>query len=956
MLKLVIALAFMCTAVSAALSGKALQDMKILLKQEQPQQQILNQTPLLRSQQSELNKLLGKWKVTTDFYGNPLDNYLNLTEVKEYDGAYYLYGTDSMDGYSSGKTFICAYKGTGFEVMSEDYDCLSLEYEGDTAEFDMYNWYFFNLKNSTTIEGVYATATMDQIDMDYLAGYTNPFVGRKEGSSSSSSDILNSNLSTLKNRLLSTKTYSVSGSFASYDFAGVDTAFDWAFVTPQGKVYQLQGNSPSANDAFGWKEVYVNPDEPAWYMAYLDDWDGDRNGKFDWILVGNGFDAVYKLEGVTATGNFAYSQKIDIEYSVSSDKKTITFGASSTGSFDGTVGPSGGEVTLPGGESATIPAGSTTKTTAVDFIADDPSAEVDEEMQSYLFTSDQELGSVNFSMPVTLSSISSADDLHAVYIREDGAMKTLIVAYSSSSKRATFSLTNNWTFTTLSPAGRSLRASSGQKHYILLMKKKAAASSTTKSKLISMPYYEQPGNSCWAASGKMLTHGVSTASKAHLNTDSVHKLMGVLKIGINDGFNGFYKGASLAKILDVNYKNYFLWSSMRKKMIAELDKGHPLIYSGTFASVANPKNRITHAVLIVGYEYDSKGTLSFVMHDSRNVPPKAMYSKMLWDDMQINQWLPTEAVTLFWSDTTPSSTNSKFTLGLPTHGQLGKFYFEGQKTDKFNSVRYYLQFTTSVSKGYLWSTSEVQPYPETVFRENVSDLVLQLPVYNSGSSSGSAFVSVEVYEKSNTSNKVTASESISVGAYGEEKLSITLSLDSLVQNLGAEVSECAVSIKLTESSTVSTWDIYGGFELSKATSDETTSYGCPYVYVPALDIEKDGYTNLVNILDDDNYIRCYYDFDAPQLLASEFPIVDGDMHGLGRYYYDSRNIHKTVPMVYGEVHGTETWYYESGAINVLYPCNYNDRHGEIKTFTEDGTLVRCTLYENDEYVGSCMPE
>jgi hypothetical protein len=576
-------------------------------------------------------------------------------------------------------------------------------------------------------------------------------------------------------------------------------------------------------------------------------------------------------------------------------------------------------------------------------------------MQSYLFTSDQELGSVNFSMPVTMSEIGSANDLHAVYVREDGAMKTLSVAYNSSSKMATFALTKNWTFAALSPAGRSIRVSSGKKHHILLIKKTAASSTTTKSKLIPMPYYEQPGNTCWATSGKMLTHGLSTASNAHLETKSVHSLMGVLKIGINDGFNGFYKGASLAKLLDVNYKNYFLWSSTRKKMIAELDKGHPLIYSGTFTSISNPKNRITHAVLIVGYEYDSKGTLSFVMHDPRNSGGKTMYTKMLWDDMQINQWLPTEAVTLFWSDTAPPSTNSKFTLGLPTHGQLGKFYFQGQKTDKFNSIRYFLQFMTTGSQGYFWSTSEVEPYPETLFRENVNELILQLPVYNSGSSSGSTFVSVEVYEISNTSNKVSTSESISVAAYSEEKFSVTLNLDSLVKNLGAEVSECAVSIKLTENSTVSTWDIYGGFELSKATSDETTSYGCPYMYVPALDIDNDGHINKVNIIDDDNYIQCYYQFDAPQWLASEFPIVDDRMHGLGRRYYESRNISVTVPMVHGQVHGTETWYYESGAIKVLYPYNYNDRHGEIQSFTEDGTMVKCYLYQNDEFVSSCMP-
>lgn len=483
------------------------------------------------------------------------------------------------------------------------------------------------------------------------------------------------------------------------------------------------------------------------------------------------------------------------------------------------VGPSGGEITLSGGESATIPAGSTTKMTSVDFTADKPSVEVGEEMQSYLFTSDHELESVNFSIPVTLPNITSSDDLHAVYVREDGAMKTLTVAYDSNSSRATFSLANNWTFAPLLPAGGSLKSSlgtsSGKKSYILLMKKKAAISSASKSKLIQMPYYEQPGGTCWATSSKMLTHGLSTASKAHLETKNIYELMGALQIGMNDGFNAFFKGKSLAKILEVNYGNYFLWSSIRNKMLKELDKGHPLIYSGTFMSIDAKPEKITHVVLIVGYEYDAKGNLVFVMHDSRNKGVKSMYTKMAWKDMQIDQYLPTEAVTLFWSDTIPPSSNSKFTLGIPTHGQFGAIYFQGKKTDKFKSVRYYLQFSPSVSKGYIWSTQQVDPSPETTFRENVNELIMKMPVYNSGSTPNSAFVSVEVYEKAHPTNKVQASQSVSVDSHGQEYVTFDLNLDDLVKNLGEDVSECAVSIKLSESGTVSTWDIFDGFKLKK---------------------------------------------------------------------------------------------------------------------------------------------
>jgi hypothetical protein len=525
---------------------------------------------------------------------------------------------------------------------------------------------------------------------------------------------------------------------------------------------------------------------------------------------------------VTATGTFAYSTPIDIEYTVSSDKKTITFVTVNNSS----IGTSGGELSLASGEKVTIPPGSLQKNSKIEFYPTNlPS--IKEEMQAYHFTSSNPLKSASFSIPINFKDIQSSNDLHVVYLREDGAMKTLLATYNITSKRATFKLTDNWTFNIATVAGRSVRTTTS-KSYVIVFKKPAGTSSTKKSKLIKMPYYEQPGNTCWAASSKMLTHGLTTASKAHLHTKSVYNLMTTFNIGINGGFNGFYKGKSLANILNVNYGNYFFWSSIRKKMIKELNAGHPLIYSGTFARVADPKKRITHAVLIVGYEYNSNGKLLFIMHDPRNVGKYTMYSKLLWDDMQINLYLPTEAVTLFWSDTIPSKSNSKFTLGIPTNGSFGKFYFQGKKTDTHKSIRYFLQFTTSTSNGYQWSTDEFTSHPKSQFQENINELILKLPVYNSGSSSGSAFVSVEVYEKDNPSNKVSSSQSISVAAHDRENFSVTLNLDRLLTNLKNQTSECAVSLKLSENSTVSSWEIFTNFKLTKK-NEKQKLYGDAWI-------------------------------------------------------------------------------------------------------------------------------
>jgi len=476
------------------------------------------------------------------------------------------------------------------------------------------------------------------------------------------------------------------------------------------------------------------------------------------------------------------------------------------------IGNEGGFMTLPSGESLTIPSGSVSSTTNIVFNISDLSETVDEEIQSYLFTSDSPIEEVTFTIPIKFSDIESSDDLHAVYISEEGDMKTLDLEYDTEKKSATVELSDNWTFPTLSPT-RKLAQSTDKPNFLIVMKAKASSSSTSgEVKLIPMPYYEQPGNTCWATSTKMLTHGLVSMSDAKYETDDIYALMGSLKVGLDDGFNGFWKGASLAKVADLQYKNYFLWSSIKDKLIEELDDGHPLIYMGTFKSLSAPGEKITHAVLIVGYKYEGDA-LSFVVHDPRNLGNQKMYTIMSWKDMQLIEYFPTEAVTLFWSDTKVSTPNSTLTLGIPTHGELGDFYFEGQKTDELNSVRYYLQFTTEDTSGYIWSDEIRSASSQTTFQENVSQLRLKLPVYNSGGSSANAFITVEVYEKGDTSNKVTTQVDLTLGALSESVAEMELDLSRLTEELES-MSECVVSIKLSEDGTISTWHIFDGFYLS----------------------------------------------------------------------------------------------------------------------------------------------
>ncbi|MEA2111016.1 MAG: hypothetical protein U9P71_03100 [Campylobacterota bacterium] len=134
-----------------------------------------------------------------------------------------------------------------------------------------------------------------------------------------------------KDALINKTDYELLGTFGEYDFKGADSAFNWAFtMSSSGKSYQLKGNEPSDDNAFGWKSANITKPTPLWYMFPVDiDGDG-KNGKFEWVMLSADINkkSAYKLAGANDNGTFAYSGKIDIDYKI--DGTSITTGAAGT--------------------------------------------------------------------------------------------------------------------------------------------------------------------------------------------------------------------------------------------------------------------------------------------------------------------------------------------------------------------------------------------------------------------------------------------------------------------------------------------------------------------------------------------------------------------------------------------------------------------------------------------------
>ena len=123
--------------------------------------------------------------------------------------------------------------------------------------------------------------------------------------------------------------YEINGYYASYDFDGdrkIDRS-DWVYLdVKSGNMYQLMGKKTSEDNIFGWKKINgIDFPNPSYFLIYLNDWDNDKDKRFDWIVISEDGKDIYKLDGRNEDGSFRYSNKLDLSLDITSDKKIAYF-------------------------------------------------------------------------------------------------------------------------------------------------------------------------------------------------------------------------------------------------------------------------------------------------------------------------------------------------------------------------------------------------------------------------------------------------------------------------------------------------------------------------------------------------------------------------------------------------------------------------------------------------------
>lgn len=97
--------------------------------------------------------------------------------------------------------------------------------------------------------------------------------------------------------------------------------------------------------------------------------------------------------------------------------------------------------------------------------------------------------------------------------------------------------------------------------------------------------------------------------------------------------------------------------------------------------------------------------------------------------------------------------------------------------------------------------------------------------------------------------------------------------------------------------------------------------------------------------------RCSYHQNGR--LSQETPYAHGVIHGTMRKYWDNGNKREEHPYWNGQRNGTKYAWRKDGIR--LETINYVDgrKHGEARSFSNNGNLSRCSIYNHGSRTGSC---
>jgi|GEM_PF-4239218 len=425
------------------------------------------------------------------------------------------------------------------------------------------------------------------------------------------------------------------------------------------------------------------------------------------------------------------------------------------------IGTSGGEVSLSDGSSVTIPSGGTSTSTKVtiskikndNYFSGSNRTSIDISSES---------GLSSMTVKITVPKGLQKDDIGLFRYNPADVTNILmgdIPAFEYDSENGFITATVNVAVT--GTKKERLQGSLLFPRWVAEWNENVEGEKSTK--IIQMPFYEQPGSSCWATCATMLAKAYTPYKDRKLEPE-VYEFLKYMGLGRDEGIYAFQFLKTLPKAIHLysggvglESTGFFRTSSLREKIISELDKNHPVIVSLPYPGVG------AHAIMVVGYTKKTSGsnkvTYDLIIHNPQGTGTETMYTVHDFDYVFKDKAM-TQAVQIIYPTDEPHPDRALLTMGLPL-GVVGDIKFKVP----FKQSSYNIEFREDINSktGYKWSWGEktMDCIPDTA-----SDLILKLPLWNA-SQSGSKNAKIECKVRANGRTVYQFSESISVAASGD---------------------------------------------------------------------------------------------------------------------------------------------------------------------------------------------
>jgi|LSQX01.1.fsa_nt_gb hypothetical protein len=353
--------------------------------------------------------------------------------------------------------------------------------------------------------------------------------------------------------------------------------------------------------------------------------------------------------------------------------------------------------------------------------------------------------------------------------------------------------------------GQTTRASSGNYDRVVLsFTSREELAKNPKESIVKMPFYAQPGATCWAACAAMMGRAYSAVNNSKQEMPIIDYIKYMGHSGLDDGiglysFKTYLPGALNVKTgVKFEVSSFLSKSNLLSEIINKLNENKPLILKLNYPGIGG------HAILVVGYKIDlvsaSKISVKLLYHNPQNVGSETMYKWADFDWLMKDKWMQ-EAYQILYADIAVPTSRSMYTVGMPLKGQDGQLAFivpiKRASDGAIVEFPVAMVYNKDAENKYIWEYA-LGNIKVDVIPDSASCMRFKLPVFNAAQVSKQLSLELRAYDNE-TGKKLYEKTVLETFQAGENVFKWDIDMNNFLNNV--KNTKVRVEVDLREAGT-----------------------------------------------------------------------------------------------------------------------------------------------------------